>query len=310
MAEQEMSYEDLKEARSVGLPDDPDKTARETTLKEVKELGLELNLAALESVGFTTIKGAISADIAARARAAISRVMERKTGHTVDIEHETGDQFNGVSLAHYLLFEDEVFEEIALATKPLTMINYLLGRSSVLSSMTCHFKGPGGNCLPLHSDNGNGIPEPFSMTSLVANVNYALTPYSEEAGALGMVPGSHRLCRKPRPDEMMLGGESGNPDAVAMDLEPGDAVVWHANSWHGSFERKIPGIRMNLAVYFARQCIVTQEKYGAHVPSDFLDRHANNQTMLRILGQNQGYGWDAAGPNWTKFVQAPRGQFD
>ena len=93
-----------------------------------------------------------------------------------------------------------------------------------------------------------------------------------------MVPGSHRLCRKPRPDEMMLGEDSGNPNAVAMDLEPGDAVVWHANSWHGSFERKIPGIRMNLAVYFARQCIVIQEKYGEHVPSVRLPRPARQQS--------------------------------
>ena len=68
------------------------------------------------------------------------------------------------------------------------MINYLLGRSSVLSSITCHIKGPGGNCLPLHSDHGNGIPEPFSMTSLVANVNYALTPTVKKQGRSAWCP--------------------------------------------------------------------------------------------------------------------------
>jgi ectoine hydroxylase-related dioxygenase (phytanoyl-CoA dioxygenase family) len=312
MAE-EMTYEDVKAKRDAqmlsGAPD-PDRAARETTLAEIEELGLTSELADLESVGYATIKGAISPETAARARDAIIRVMERKTGHDVDIENETGDQFNGIALAHYLLFEDEVFEEIAAAPKPLAMMNYLLGRSSVLSSMTCHFKGPGGTCLPLHSDNGNGIPAPFSMISQVANINYALTPYSEEAGALGMVPGSHRLCRQPRPDETMLGGENGNPNAVAMDLEPGDAVVWHGNTWHGSYERKIPGIRMNLAVYFARQYVVTQEHYGTAVPDEFLERHANNPTMLRILGQNQPYLYDADGPDWAKFAKMPRGQFD
>ena len=49
------------------------------------------------------------------------------------------------------------------------------------ASMGCHFKGPGGMPLPLHSDNGNGIPAPFPATSHVANVNYALTPCSREA---------------------------------------------------------------------------------------------------------------------------------
>ncbi len=315
VAEQKLSYDELKASRAKSLgvgvhQADPDKLSRETTLSEIESLGLNANLAELESIGYTTVKAAISPDQVTRARKAIIRAMERKTGAAVDIESESGDVFNGISLAHYLLFEDEVFEDIALAPEPLALINYLLGRSSKLSSMTCHFKGPGGACLPLHSDNGNGIPAPFSMTSLVANVNYALTPYSEETGALGMVPGSHRLCRQPRSDEIMLGGEHGNPNAVAMNLEPGDAVVWHGNTWHGSFERTVPGIRMNLATYFARHYVVTQERFGEYVPPEFIERHANNPLMLRLLGQEQGYGWDASGPDWAKFAKAPRGQFD
>lgn len=309
MAETSKDFEDYRAVAS-GQSGDPDRSAREATLNEIRDLGLETHLGELESVGYTTVKGAISPDQAARARAAIIRVMERKSGHAVDLTAESGEQFGGISLAHYLLFEDEVFEEIALAQRPLALLNYLIGRSAVLSSMTCHFKGPGGACLPLHSDNSNGIPAPFSMISQVANVNYALTPYSEAAGALAMVPASHRLCRGPRADEVMLGGESGNPNAIAMDLEPGDAVVWHGNTWHGSFERQIPGIRMNLAVYFCRQYVVTQEKFGEFVPDTFLERHANNPEMLRILGQRQAYQWDAAGPNWNNFAQMPRGQFD
>ena len=315
MAEQNLSYDDIKTSRVTEIESgisqpDPDKLAREKTFAELNSLGLQANLAELESIGFTTVKGAISEDLVARARDAIVRVMERKTGATVDVDSESGENFNGISLAHYLLFEDEVFEEIALAPEPLSLINYLLGRSCKLSSMTCHFKGPGGTCLPLHSDNGNGIPAPFSMTSQVANVNYALTPYTEEAGALGMVPASHRRCRPPRADEVMLGGDHGNADAIAMNLEPGDAVVWHGNTWHGSFERTVPGIRMNLATYFARHYVVTQEKFGEYVPSELLERHANNPVMLRLLGQEQGYGWDADGPDWAKFAKAPRGQFD
>lgn len=289
---------------------DPDKAAREATLAEIAELGLEGNVAELEAVGYTTVKAAIDADLVARAKAAIIRVMERKSGLTVDADTEEQAAWDGVSLAHYLLFEDEVFESIVAAPKPLALISYLLGRSCVLSSMTCHFKGKGGNPLLLHSDNGNGIPAPFSAISQVANCNYALTPYSREAGALAMVPGSHRLCRQPRPDEMTLDDDNCNPDAVAMDLEPGDCVVWHGNTWHGSFQRQIPGIRMNLAVYFARQYIVTQEQYDRAVPQEMLDRHANDKRFLRLLGQRQPYNYNAAGPDWTKFADMPRGQFD
>ncbi len=288
----------------------PDKEARTKTLAEIHELGLERNLAELDALGYTTVRDAIDADQVARAKAAIVRVMERKSGMSVDVDSETAEAWNGVSLAHYLLFEDEVFESTVMAPKPLALISYLLGRSCVLSSMTCHFKGRGSDPLPLHSDNGNGIPAPFSMVSQVANANYALTPYSREAGALAMVPGSHRLCRMPRPDEMRLDDEDGNPDAVPQSLNPGDCVVWHGNTWHGSFRREIPGIRMNLATYFARQYIVTQEEFGKAVPQDLLDRHANDPRFLRLLNQRQPYNYHAEGPDWTRFAEVPRGQFD
>ena len=140
----------------------------------------------------------------------------------------------------YMLYEDEVFEEILMAPQPLALITYLLGESCLLSSLGCHFRGPGGMHLPLHSDNGNGIPAPFTPFSQVANVNYALTPYTREAGALAMVPGSHKLARQPKPDESDL-GDNANPNAISMNIDPGDAVIWHGNSWHGSFVRKLPG---------------------------------------------------------------------
>ena len=107
MAEQNLSYDDIKASRLAELESgvsqlDPDKLAREKTFAELNSLGLQGNLAELESIGFTTVKGAISEDLVARARDAIVRVMERKTGATVDVDSESGENYNGVSLAHYL----------------------------------------------------------------------------------------------------------------------------------------------------------------------------------------------------------------
>ncbi len=290
--------------------EDPDRTAREQTLAEIRELGLERHLGELDAHGYTIVRQAIEPDQAIRARDAIVRVMERKLGRSVDIEDETDEAWAGVNLATYLLFEDETFESTLMAPKPLALISYLLGRSCLLSSMTSHFKGPGAFPLMLHSDNGNGIPAPFPAIAQVANANYALTPYSEEAGALAMVPGSNHLARHPRPDEIMVGGEDGNPNAVPIDLQPGDCAVWPGSTWHGSFIRQVPGIRINLATYFCRQYVVTQERYAEHVPQEVLDRHSNDPRLLRLLGQSQSYGWGSEGPDLTKFVEMPRGQFD
>ena len=283
--------------------------ALERVLGAIDELGLNRNVVELETHGFTTVKGVLSEAQIERAKSAILARVQRTVGHAIDVDTATEDDFQGMTYIPYMLYDDEIFEDILVAPKPLALIDYLLGESCLLSSMGCHFKGPGGMPLPLHSDNGNGIPAPFPATSHVANVNYALTPYSREAGALALVPGSHKLARQPRPAEADL-GENGNPDAVAMNIDPGDAVIWHGNSWHGSFVRQVPGVRMNLAVYFNRQYIQTQERHGDTVPEDVRARHANDTRFLNLLGAKQPYGWRHEGPDYGKFAVMPQGLYD
>jgi len=279
-------------------------------LDAIDEFGLKDNLIDLETSGYTTIHGVLSEDTMVRARQAILARVERDSGKRVDIEAATEDDYEGMTYLPYLLYDAEVFEEILMEPKPLALITYLLGESCLLSSFGCHFKGPGGMPLPLHSDNGNGMPAPFPAYSQVANVNYALTPYSEKAGALALVPGSHKLARQPRLEEMTLGGAKTNRHAIAMDLAPGDAVVWHGNTWHGSFARELPGIRMNLAVYFNRQYVQTQERHGDVVPEKVLQRHANDERFKTLLGGKQPYGWQLDGPDYSLMARNPRGLYD
>ena len=278
-------------------------------LDSIDDLDLQRNIVELETHGFTTAKGVLSDTQIERAKAAILARVEEHLGRKLDPDNATAEDFQGMTYVPYMLYEDEIFEEILVEPKPLALITYLLGESCLLSSMGCHFRGPGGAPLPLHSDNGNGIPAPYVTFSQVANVNYALTPYSREAGALAMVPGSHKLARSPRLDEMGL-GDGGNPNAVSMDIDPGDAVVWHGNTWHGSFVREMPGVRMNLAVYFNRQYIRTQEHHGDAVPEEVRERHADDTRFLNLLGAKQPYGWRREGPDYSKFALAPRGLYD
>ncbi|MDP6375476.1 MAG: phytanoyl-CoA dioxygenase family protein [Pseudomonadales bacterium] len=279
-------------------------------LSDIEALGLQQNLTELEIQGYTVVPGVLSADQVERAKAAILARVKRDTGNDVDPDNATAGDSEGMTYLPYLLYDDEVFEDILSQPIPLTLITYLLGESCLLSSMGCHFKGPGGDPLLLHSDNGNGMPAPFPVYSQVANVNYALTPYSQKAGALALVPGSHKLARQPQGSEMRLSHEQPNPRAVVMDIDPGDVVVWHGNTWHGSYAREVPGIRMNLAVYFARQYVQTQERHKGVVPAEFLERHVNNERMQILLGAKQPYGWQGEGPDFTIMARNPRGLYD
>ena len=303
-------------------------SARERVLAEIEALGLNDNLRELEVQGFTVVEGALSEDRIERAKAAIMRRVESKKGSTIDPATATAEDFNGMAYQHYLIFDDPVFPEILLEPKPLALITYLLGESCVLSSMGCHFRGPGGLPLGVHAD---GVSVGMTEVSHVANCNYALTPYSREAGALVLFPGSHRRNRQPTPRENwtvdgatmveVLGKGleqhqidalewTAPPGAVTMALKPGDAAIWHGNSWHGGWRRDLPGVRMNLAAYFCRPHLSTQERRGDSRYPEVFERYANEPRFARLLGERVFNGWRDEGPDFTGSKDVPSGLFD
>ena len=312
MSEQMTESTDQQDTMSRLFVDDLDKQALARTLATIDRLGLNDNLTELDTQGYTTIRGVLSEDQVERARTALLNRVEENTGKRVDIETATDFQSSmGASMdyLHYMLYEDPVFEEILMAEEPLAIVSYLVGESCVLSSLGCHFKAPGPTgIVALHADTRG--PQPFATHAQTANVNYALTPYSREGGATALVPGSHKYARQPTLAESALTGEQCNPAAVPADLAPGDCVVWHGHTWHGSFEREIPGVRMNLAVYFARSHVVTQERHKDVVPREVLDRHANDERFKRLLAVDDAYGWQREGPDFAQMGRMATGWYD
>jgi ectoine hydroxylase-related dioxygenase (phytanoyl-CoA dioxygenase family) len=265
--------------------------------REIRRLGLETSLAELDAFGFTVIEDALSPELTARLRDAVVREAETTFAAKLDVERE--EAHRNWKLVPYLLYKDELFEQAVLNPKPLALISYLLGQSCLLSSLTSHVKGAGGPGLLIHSDTANGVPGPFSPYAHVANCNYALTDYTEAKGALAMIPGSHRYYHQPGRDQVALDGEARNPDAVAIEVPAGSAVIWHGNTWHGSFPRKVPGLRVNLSMYFCRQYMQPQENYKDHVPADLIARHGAESRLLELLGANTVHGWRDEGPQFT-----------
>ena len=275
------------------------------TFGQIVELGLERHALELEAFGFTVIPDALSSTQVAQLREGIFDALEEKTG--VRPDPETGADHRELNLAHYLLFRGPTFEQAVLNPAPLALITYLLGRSCVLSSMTSHVKGPGINSLALHSDNGNGMPDPFPAFAQVANCNYVLSDYTQEAGAFAVVPGSHKRGRHPVGPEARLGGEDGNPDAVPVEVAAGAAIVFHGNTWHGSYPRHVPGLRVNLAVYFCRRYLATQERFRDAVPAGMIDRLGPR--FAQLMGADLTYGWTEEGPDMAKMgYRASRSQ--
>lgn len=298
-------------------------------MANIARLGLTDNLLELETVGYTVVRGALSQDRVERAKAAILRRVEAKTGRKMDAQNATSADFHGMAYQHYLIFDDPVFQEVLLEPRPLALMTYLLGESCVLSSMGCHFRGPGGLPLAFHADgSGTGMATSYSA---VANCNYALTPYSREAGAIVMIPRTQYKMRQPTAHENWTAdgktmaeilNRDPNPNdldvidwqcpagGVTLNIDPGDAVVWHGNTWHGGWRREIPGLRMNLATFMCRQHILPQERRGDDRYPEVFERYKDQPRFARLMGANVYNGWREEGPDFSEARQPPSGRFD
>jgi len=193
--------------------------------RNLVDLGLQANLAELEAFGFTVVEGALEPDQTRVMRDRIVELSEERLGRPLDLEKET--EHNETKYAQYLLFEDPMFKAAVVNPRPLALIEYLLGKSCILSSLGSHIKGPGGPGLLLHADTSNGAPDPFPPYAQVANVNYAMTDYTEERGAFAVIPGSHRHGRQVTHWERSLDGAKRNPHAIPVEVTAGSAIVFH-----------------------------------------------------------------------------------
>ena len=86
-------------------------------------------------------------------------------------------------------------------------------------------------------------------------------------------------------------------------------MIWHGNTWHGSFPRRIPGVRVNLATYFCRQYMAPQEIYAdSPQAAQLVERHGRDSRMAQLLGFNHFNGWREEGPDLKGRLAMPAGR--
>ena len=271
------------------------------TFNKVRELGLESNLAELNTYGFTVVPPDKVADRAffLRLRETVLRLCKERTGIEFDLarngafgDYKAMPQTDGQFLLFYLLMADRIFEEWILNPTLYTLIDYLMRGQQQLSSLTSFVKWKGQRqSLGLHSDSPPDRDGRLPPCSDVANATYCLTDYTHENGAIAMVPGSHLYCRLPKPGEA-------EDQAVPVEAEAGSLIAWHGNIWHGAFEKKTDGLRLNVTSYHCHRRLKTQEAYQWRVTQEMLDR--NPPEFAKLVGADDHMGWDEKGPDYGR----------
>ncbi len=235
---------------------------------ELKELGLETNIAELDAFGFTVVppEKVGPPEFCREVRAALERTMKRRYG----ADGLAPERWQNVSdIQRFMLWEDPVFEQLSYNPAGLGLAEYLLGTDCVLSLCAAWVKGPGEARTGIHGDYLDPAKNAQPGIAINCNMHFMLSDYSKDDGAISFVPGSHRWCRQATPPEAKYWADQ----AVAVEAPMGSMVIWGNHTWHGSYPKETPGLRMTLQCEYMRRRLQTEEAYRDTVTQEALDRN-------------------------------------
>ena len=248
--------------------------------KELQQLGLETNIAELEAFGYTVVPPEkVGPDnYHLPIKEAVEDMVAERFG---SLETEI-DRWNDVNdIFRFLLWDDPIFEQVTYNPAGLGLIQYLLGTNCILSLVNAWVKGPGQARTGIHGDYLDPTADALPQPNVNANMHLMLTDYSKEEGAISFLPGSHRWRRQASPPEAKYWADKAQP----VNAPAGSMVIWGNHTWHGSYPRTVPSVRMTLQCEYMRPRFQPQEPYRETVTQEALDRNP-----VRFAGLMDVYG--------------------
>ncbi len=213
------------------------------------------------------IEAALVRELVARIEALLEELSVPRGSNTFLGEH-TRRIFN-------LLARDALFERVPVHAAVLPVIEAVLDRECLLSSLTAIEMGPGETDQPFHADDGSiGLPKPHGPITCTAI--WALTDFTRANGATRLVPGSHRGDRNPRRGE--------EPRFEQAEMSAGSVLVYHGSLWHGGAANTGPSARMGIVANYCAGFLRQEECQLLALPRE---RVARFTPRLREL---VGYG--------------------
>jgi ectoine hydroxylase-related dioxygenase (phytanoyl-CoA dioxygenase family) len=273
-------------------------------MREARELGLERNLLELDTYGFTVVepyKAASKQEFDAL-RDAVYDLIANEDPTAVDINRqpEATRPAYGRQLFH-LLVKDDRFARAVMNRYTLTFARFMMGATCRLYSTVAFFKTGTVGSTHLHSDS-TGMPPPLPYFGNVCNVSWVLTDYTVENGTFYMVPGSRHFCRHPSDVDQptFMGGPAAEDFGVAVNAPAGSLIVFHGNTWHGTYPKTSEGPRVHVANAFCRNYVNPAESYD-DVPPEMLEKYGTE--MRRLLGFEAWQGYRTEGPKLPRMAQ-------
>jgi ectoine hydroxylase-related dioxygenase (phytanoyl-CoA dioxygenase family) len=216
---------------------------------------VDAHVAEIAEIGYTIVPDAIEPDLLDGLTEDLAR-LERDLGIVpADNDFEGRDTVR----IYNLLAHGPSFERVPVHPNVLPIVERVLDRGCLVSSLSSIAIGPGETAQPIHADDQlMPIAKPHPPT--VCNTMWALTDFTEANGATRVIPGTHLADRSP---------DYGHPyDSMPAEMARGSVLVWHGSLWHGggantTDERRV-GVAMNYCAGYIRQ----QENQQLGIPRE------------------------------------------
>jgi ectoine hydroxylase-related dioxygenase (phytanoyl-CoA dioxygenase family) len=214
---------------------------------------MERHLREIAEQGYTILEGVIELDLVEALNAALLR-LERELA-----ARPGGNLFEGdhTIRIYNLLARDRVFERVPVHAAVLPIVERVLDRGCLVSSLSSISIDPGEDAQPIHADDTLiNLPRPHP--AVVCNSMWALTDFTAENGATRVVPGSHLL-----PDKPEFGRHY---PSIPAEMPRGSVLVWNGSLWHGGGANQSNARRVGIAMNYCAGFIRQQENQQLGIP--------------------------------------------
>lgn len=217
---------------------------------------LTLHLGRLSRDGYTVIEDAFDPAFADELRADLER-LERELG-----EGPGKNLFEGFKTVrlYNLLARGKIYEAIPVHERVLPVVEGVLDRGCLVSSLSSIAIGPGEAAQPIHADDML-IPLPKPHPTLVCNTMWAITDFTAENGATRILPGTHRADGNPELGKAYDGW-------VAAEMPKGSVLVFDGSVWHGGGENRTRERRLGIAMNYCAGWMRQQENQQLGIPRE------------------------------------------
>ena len=217
------------------------------------------HLERMQRDGFTIVPAVLGAAEVAALRDDVWR-LERALA--IEPAHNV---FEGVRTRriYNLLARGAIYQGVPVHDRVLPIVEGVLDRGCLVSSLSSITIEPGEVAQPLHADD-QLIPLPKPHVSIICNTMWALTDFTLENGATRLVPGTHRADRSPQP----FGEPADGRDTRVAEMPAGSVLVFDGSIWHGGGANRSIKRRLGLAMNYCAGWLRQQENQQLGIPLD------------------------------------------